>query len=340
MSARPPLSIPADRKLVSFSEISSWTRCRKQHYFTYTRKIEPRYARRAPLIGSCGHAVIEALYQKRNLAQAATQWAVEQTEGKELFDEEVAEFHDMADLCTQLVERFRDHYAQGEYQIVEVEKEFLVPVRGTRTLILGYIDALVEDCQNRLWMMETKFPQETFRTEQDVELDAQLGIYHGALRKLKYPVVGIIYNQILAKLPKEPSLNKNGTMSRSDLRTDWDTYRAALLRNNLDPDDYWEMREKLEKKEFFRRYFIHRGDVERKNFQADLERRVYAMMKDKHVFMTENRFNCGMCSYRELCLSDLHGADTEFIISHAFVPRPQKVRDDLIELSIPEIPAV
>lgn len=308
---------------ISWSEIRTWTTCRKRHHWSYRRNIQARGVQRAPWLGTCGHVAIAAILNGFPWEPAVDEWHDIQLRTQKLWDEEIEEIGELVATVKQIIPRYLAQYP-FDFRSVATERRFRVSLRGIRTRLDGYIDAIVEDKQNRLWLMDHKFPKQ-FRPREDLDLDGQLGIYHYACHKAGFPVVGIIYNQLLAKAPKRPELTKKGTMSRVDITSDWATYREALVYEGLDPADYLDMREKLADKKFFDRYFIYRPMSEINIFVEDVRQRVMdARRANSPIYMSPNAINCGMCDFRELCLAEVKGADVEHLIQLNYIPRGRR----------------
>ena len=309
---------------VSWSEINTWCQCRMQHYWRYVVGITPKTYQRAPSRGSAGHAALAAAYLGQDWREALQEWLKEQIESRELFNEEVADFEDMVDTASQILPRYFDHYAEEEqhWEVLETEYKFEISISGLKTKLKGFIDGIIRDKDGDLWLLEHKFPQRQFRSREQVDLNGQLGVYQYAANKCGFPTIGIIYNQLLWQLPRVPKINKNGSISRQAIKTDWPTYRAMVSEQGLDPTDYWDMKEKLADTEFFRRFRIYRSNTENKNFMRDIERRIWDMRKkNKHIYMSGGFFDCPRCSYRDLCIEHTKGGDVEFLIRNNFQPR-------------------
>jgi len=315
------------RQRISWSEINTWCTCREKWRWMYEVGIVPKRAAAAPAIGSCGHAAVAALLRGRDWGQAIDAWVKERLDEQPLFDEEADEIRAMGDLVKGVVERYTRHYETELFEPVRVECKFEIPIRGLRLTLIGYWDAIVRGTDGHLWLMEHKFPKSRMRSEDDLVLDGQIGTYQYAAHRAGFPVIGTIYNQLLARLPAEPSVNKNGSLSRAAVYTDWETYRAAVVKRGLDPNDYLDMREKLAGYEFFRRTYIYRPMEEIRLFARDLERRIWDLTKrHKHIYRSESFITCGRCAYRELCIETLKGGrNIDYMIENDFEPRkPRK----------------
>jgi len=313
-----------ETKNVSWSEISAWCTCRQRWHWAYEVGIVPKRVERAPSVGSCGHVAIAALLRGEDWGAAVTAWLKRELEKKDMFDEEIQERQAVADLIRGIIPRYLKAYPDTFVPVL-VEAKFEIPIRGIRARLIGYWDGIVKGRDGKLWLLEHKFPQQRFRSEEDLELDGQIGVYQYAAHRLGYPVVGTIYNQLMARLPAEPKLNKDGTVSRARVYTDWPAYREFLVKQGQDPADYREMENKLADFTFFQRSHVYRPLIEVRLFTRDMERRIWDMRSThKHIYRSESFIVCGRCPYRELCLESVKGGDIEYIIKEQFEPKKSR----------------
>lgn len=315
------------RNKTSWSEIDAWSTCRQRWHWAYGRNLEPRHSSPTPTFGSCGHEALAAMMRGQDWNAAIDQWLRNELSTRVLLEGEDLDYYGIADTIRRIIPRYLEHYS-NDVQAVAVEHKFSVPIAKTSMLLEGYFDAIVVDALGRYWLKETKFPHDSFRSEEMVELDGQLGVYHYAALRSGFPIIGIIYDQVLARLPTIPDVTQKGTLSKANIRCDWKTYKECVLALGQDPADYDDMRMKLADKCFFKRYFVYRPIEEVRNFVDDMNRRIWDMSRSRaHIYMSENRINCMICPFRELCLTKLKGADLEGVIERQFAPRRSR-RDD------------
>lgn len=327
-------------RTVSFSSIQTWKTCRLRHHWRYDRNLEPnRYEPRMTL-GTLCHAGIEGWLTYKYIGSIIATKAQEFASERGYFEEEQGALNELAILAQNVVSRYIDdhtHWLKAHRPVV-VEEPFDLKIPGTRNRIQGRFDAILKDA-NGLWLAEWKFPAR-FRSEEDVELSTQLAIYQWAAIRCGYPVIGILYNQILPRLPAIPEQNKNGTTSRKEIMTDWETYAATVRERGEDPSLYEEeMKPKLANKEFFRSYRIYRTPEQVEHYVEEL----VAVSRDinspkRRVYACENSIHCGGCQYREICLEAARGRDPEEIIASAYRTRTNNDSADTTEAEPEFIP--
>lgn len=315
----------------SFSQISSYKSCKLKWYFGYVVGIEPKRLRPTISFGSCGHAILEASFTGKDLKSAAEKWSNDLIDSSNWFDEEIEEIKVIAEEALRTVEHYLLYHPEDRsWVIMDVEKEYNVSIEGMAGIrIKGYLDVVIreEEQSKNLWVVEHKFPK-SLKEEENLDLVQQLKMYDWAARKiykgLGFTFKGCIYNQILGKAPKIPSLNKNGTMSKAAISTTWDVYSDCLIKAGLDPVEYIDMKEKLDQKHFWQRNKVLTSEVERKNFVMDLKKVIWEMTKKSNHIYGAYSYICDDCEFKELCIEHLKGGDVEFIIENNYRKRKPK----------------
>lgn len=138
------------------------------------------------------------------------------------------------------------------YHVVELDGTPLIeyhlncPLDAT-TNFTGIVDLVWEDLNTGTIDLVDFKVTSRFRQWDEYQLDNQLPVYKAALGELGVKVDTLIYWQLRPAAPKQPSLNKDGSMSRANITSDWPTYSAALVAAGLDPADYSDMCAKLDK---------------------------------------------------------------------------------------------
>lgn len=311
---------------ISFTEIMAWKTCRQRWAWKYGMGLEPvRYAEYVNL-GTLCHAGVEAELKGEPIEHGVIRQMGEMLP-KDTFAEEWEEAEKQGALAVKVVERFVTHYGLANalcsaFKTVAVEKEFDLAIPKRRDRIQGRFDAVVEDSRKDQWLVEFKFPR-AFRTEEDTALSTQLAIYQWAANRCGYPVVGVLYVQILPRLPEIPAQNKDGSTSKREIYTDWQTYAKTVRERGDNPENYREeMLPKLETKEFWRAYRLYRSPAQVERYVQEL--RAVAgdiAAKNKRIYTCENAVHCSGCPYRNLCLEVAAGRDSQPIIQSAYKKR-------------------
>jgi len=321
----------SDEHPISWSEIGTFGQCRQKWFWRYDQNLAPKQPMAAPSRGKAGHKALAAYYRGEDWEQALDEWVSEQIEEQELYEEEVVDFREVHDEAVNIMKRYTRKYEgeREEWDVIEVENEFQVPVPGFSFKLKGYVDLIIEDKDGERWVIDHKFPQRSFRKEEQLDLDGQLGLYQYAVNK-RMDTAGVLLNQALWKMPTVPSINKNGDVSRARIKSDWATYKKVVEQQGQDPADYRGMKEKLAESKFFDRIRFRRSAGEIERFAADLKRRIWTVRKkNKHIFMNgSNYFDCPHCDYRDLCIEATKGGDVEFLIDQKFEQRKSPTREE------------
>jgi hypothetical protein len=149
-----------------------------------------------------------------------------------------------------------------EFKEIKSEMEFRVPVPGMRGVVyVGKVDGLLTDLKGRMWVRELKTTSQTFQQfETKVRQSTQGTGYIWALRKLGFPVNGMIYDYV-----KKPLLRKG-------VNEDVATFGARIMHDySQRPDIY------------YKRHHSYRIDEELNLFEADLRRVAYDIRKRKQT---------------------------------------------------------
>jgi hypothetical protein len=332
---------------VDLSQLIDFHRCRYRWHLRHRRRIERRKIAPAMDLGSAVHAGVAGalLFHAKNTSHSARvwntgiqtqlaigvhQWAKEWCEGRgELTDETKHLLSDTISQGIAIAERAITFMDLLRWRVIRLSKSPMIeqkiwwPIPGSEIQFYGTPDFVAEDLRDGgVWVHDWKV-RERFVSSDDENFDVQLPTYqHGLLQQKPYiPTVGAIKWQFRSELPREPSVNKNGSMSRQQIISDWETYQAALIRNKLKPVDYEaEMRPKLDGVRFFQMDRLYRNDFQVQQTWNEIVlpmTRTYLAAKRFHRVMST--YTCRDCKVREICLAELVGEDIDFLLQTSFV---------------------
>ena len=329
--------MPNTIDFTSYSEISLWCQCRQKWFWHYDRCIEPRRMQALPTQGTIGHLALAALLKGENVADAVNQFYLDTLQAGELFEGEDDTLHTLCAKMLAVVLRYGQHYPDepSAWQSVATESQFEIPIASVRTRLRGTWDALITSENGTYWLMETKFVDKQFRTREMLDLDMQTGIYQWAAQRVGIPVKGTIYNQVLAHLPNQPKINKDGSVSKADCLTDWPTYLQAVIDAGQNPANYEDMREKLAEKKFYQRDYLIRSPTEIGRYARNMERAVWDMRRTqrRNIYRCDDRIRCQICPFQQLCVETLKGGDVEFLIEHDYQPKKDRYATPVEEVT-------
>ena len=168
------------------------------------------------------------------------------------------------------------------------------------------------------WVFDWKI-RENMQPVENEEVDLQLPAYQYMLAKLGIKTVGAGKFQVRARVPEQPKLNKNGSMSVQRIVTTWEVYRDALIAHKLKPEDYLEMKQKLDV-EFFRLDHLYRNQFEIQSFWDNIIMPLGKQLVESKEFIRHMHFtNCRGCWARDFCLEELRGGDTNFLLETQYI---------------------
>ncbi len=177
-----------------------------------------------------------------------------------------------------------------------------------------------ERSTGQVWLADFK-TRANFLPDFSEETNLQHTSYQKILQRHGINCNGTATIQIKSDLPQKPRQNNNGTMSRTAIKTDWETYRAALVEARLDPADYDDMRVKLGEGKFFNVMKAFRSDIEVNNVWDHVivpAARDIAVARHsakdggldaKLVYRTFSHRVCNGCDFRHVCIGGLRGYD-------------------------------
>lgn len=222
---------------------------------------------------------------------------------------------------------------------VELELRTELPTAPAFDHFASHIDLLAHHpATNRVWVVDYKNRQKFTTSPSFEDVNLQAMIYACMCLFHSLPVTGTATLEVLAQLPAIPSLNKDGSMSRTKIATTWDIYERELKRNFLDPLDYADMRWKLTT-QFVRLTKEHRPvDALNKVWTklvlptAELMSDIIINLDEYHKDMPNvglqnvhgqprsriqrslGHFQCNGCGVRDVCLAGLYDRDIRHII--------------------------
>lgn len=294
------------RQLISITEINSRLSCPAKHDYRFNRMLVPAEEREVLTLGRAIHIGIEVYYLAHDISHAQRAMR-EYLEGSVFRD-------DLMPLASGMLAGYVAHWrGKDDFEVLHVELPFRVPLvtpagKASRIFdLVGRIDMIVRMPDGSIWVFEhktvgVKDPQYLRRLDTDFQIRAY--VWAGS-RFLGVPIRGVVYNVLRAKLPVEPEVLKNGTISkRANIDTTLEVFEAALARTGSNPADYAEIHDRLRNEG--NTFFIREA---REIPPEDLQRwalEMYAITRDmrRSKFVYRNPTACslyGGCEYRDLC---------------------------------------
>lgn len=306
---------------LSYSQIQEWLHCRYRHNLTYREGWRSKSDAIPLHLGSFIHEALAAIILRNDPDYAVAGAVSDILDG---LDSPI-----MADLMQATAEQALDiakrtdewmGISAGHWETVYYADEPLVeykmdcPIPGFDAYV-GIADwVATHKDTGKTWLIDWK-SRGRINDPRTEELNLQLMSYLWMLtREYGIDVDGSAIVQILTKLPAQPKLNKNGSMSRTNISTDWTTYKAALEEHGLDPADYLDMENKLDM-QFFDFVELYFSEQEIQHAWQDI-----ILEAAGEIAYSGNRYrsmspwNCRNCQFKQPCLADLRGHDAQGIL--------------------------
>lgn len=328
---------PKPEGFIHFSQIATFLQCPKKHEFAYTQGFEPKETPTRMLFGTFGHARLADLWLSTfdlpgaapasTTAPQALHKALAETEDPERVTEITETYREAMAVAERAFTKLHPRFKPYLYNdVLQIEQPLIVDVLGRP--VGGTPDAILVDTNdNSVWIVDYKF-RRVFSQPESENLNLQAVFYQALAAKLGINVLGTFQFQIKPALPKAPKLNKNGSMSKADVMSDWETYSAAVLAAGLDLADYEDMQEKLSSKVFSDlgscRAFRSKVEIERV-WQSDIMPAVTEIVggapRTSRCYFFKS---CELCSYQELCIEDAKGGDTEWLLGTRYKKKGER----------------
>ena len=333
---------------INLSSLIDAARCGYRYHLRHRRGIERRTIAPAMDLGSAVHEGIRGgifrwaafktprITNKRmtliwmNVNQYVLDWAEHWKAGRGTLTVETnQELGDTIEKAIRIAQRALVEMDLSRWKILRlrdgspmVEQKITWAIPGTDVPFYGTPDFGATDLTDGSnWVWDYKV-RERFVSSEDERFDTQLPTYQFGLSK-QVPSIrtaGAIKFQIRSALPEIPKLNKNGTMSRQRIATDWPTYDRALVAAGLDAEDYREeMHQKLDF-QFFSLERHYRNDFELRQIWHEITvPMALAHLRRKNWHRVMHTWGCNGCWARAFCLGELRGEDTEFLLATEYV---------------------
>lgn len=352
--------------MISVSQLQTFLSCKRKWAYGYIEEITPRVDRAYLTIGKLCHKGMQVAMQAAWKDQQSRlcdeyktldRWkdwreagihAIESeyvvyVDTVPLLDEELPDLDKMAGDAISIFEQAFEEFEPWKYEVLTLckgskpipalELHFKVPCVPTKGMH-GYIDAILRDTETGfVWCTDYKF-RKTLSPDEDEANNIQNAVYAYACQKMGVEITGTMTWQHVNTPAAQPTLLKNGSVSRTKIKTTWPVYERFCCLNSVDPEPYREeMQEKLADIEWFRATYEYRNPetVDRIWEQCVLpgaKAIKAARGKNADNFRSLYPWNCKMCQFNDLCQAELRGYDADYIRQNEFVKRSHTREDN------------
>lgn len=182
--------------IISNSEVDTFLRCRKQHWYQYVLGLYPRKLSRPNHIGLLGHHILEVYY--RYIKEGFSRVDAFHAGMNELIAAHAHVDSDVVALVSQRFMQYYEYYPTEDFDIVDVEGVYKTPLNDRITYGLT-LDLLVKyhtgPWRGQYVVIDHKFKY-NFLTADENSMHVQTYKYIWTLRKLGFPIKRALINQI------------------------------------------------------------------------------------------------------------------------------------------------
>jgi hypothetical protein len=179
---------------VSQSEVDTFLKCDRAHYYGYGLKVQLRTQSDPLTRGTIGHQALEIYFcvlmegfSVEDAKTAVTNFMVKQ----------FTEHPEHSVLLNEIIQTLSYFYQADPFagwKVIAVEQEYVLPI--TTELSFPFIvDLVIQDLYGYIWIIDHKWVFD-FISDDDAALMPQLVKYMGAMRALGYRVDKIGFNQL------------------------------------------------------------------------------------------------------------------------------------------------
>lgn len=343
--------------MVSVSQLQTFLSCRKKWEYNYIEGLKPRVERSYLTIGKLCHkgmqvAMQELWKRQQRKGGGSTNWFEEVRNfglsamriefdayvvTTPLLDEEIPDMEQtLVDAESVFCQAFEE-FEPWKYEVITLcnkgrpipalELHFKVPCPPTKGLH-GYIDAILKDRETGfVWCTDYKF-RKSLSPDEDEAFNIQNAVYSYACQKMGIDITGTMTWQHVNTPASDPTILKDGKISRAKIKTTWRHYEEFCVNHGQDPADYYiEMEEKLRDIEWFRATLEYRNPETIDRIWKECVIPAAKAVKSAHNKNANNYrslypWNCRVgCPYQSICQAELRNHDAEFLRKSEYVHR-------------------
>ena len=323
-----------DKTLLTYPALNTFRNCPRKYKNRYLDNLRPRERAEALSFGSAIHTAIELWYRSseaESRLRDVLAYIDDAFENRVVDSSQMVQWH----LATAMIRGYAERYATEEFEVVEVEKEFVGEIRNPDTgrqsqtfRIAGKVDGIVR-CHDGLYLLEHKTASSVDASYLDkLWTDTQIALYCYYLRELGYPIVGVIYNVLLKSRLKQGKgeTQEEYEVRHAELAAKNKSGKSTAKRQMPETDDEFQARltEWYSRPEAFHREFIYLSEDRLAMLQDEVweitQQYLDARRRGKWLLNTSNCFSYQRpCEYLAYCQS-------------GFNPN---VADNLYEIALP-----
>lgn len=346
------VTIPKRLEVVRVTEVSKFKECRRAWYLGEIRGLVPKAVQDFFWFGDKMHIGLQIFAATGDIEKAITAFLeassasipdLEKGYGG-MWPEMEPMFQEMVTMGKAILHNYAifERATGMKLMTTHLEERLFVPIRtasgksalkGMPQLSARMDRVVVDERDGREYMVDYKNSTHQWTEGRGLELDEQTTGYHYEFwRTRNYLPAGMIYDTLLKKVPNEPKILKNGTLSKDkDQGTTYELYMEAIKAQGANPAEYAEILQILREQgwsKFFKREITHRNMEQIRSYERDLyhtfqDMRAVAQNPAK-AYPNPSPMRCPRCPFRDVCLAMNDGSDAEDMIKARFTISEEK----------------
>lgn len=321
---------------VSTTDIIQFQNCRRR--WLLGRLYEPKHDAVNLWFGTLIHHALEAYYRENRslelMLQAYESHAAESlqdaaNEYGELWQHIADDYYGIVRIGEGMLRGYAQWDQESPTQLgspIAIEKRLYVPL-GEGNYLAVRMDMVSEHDGNIIITDHKTASKHWTNSGRSLDLDEQLTSYAFAFCRITgHPPNALVYDVLYKEIPAEPTVLKNGTLSKAVSQpTTRAKYLAKIQELGQDPDDYFEILDTLEARGwdgFFRRETTYRN-VAQVDAYADkltvLFTEMRKALKDhRYAYPSPSVMKCPSCPFLSVCQAIEDGSDYHYLLETSY----------------------
>lgn len=286
------------RTTVSHSEVESFLRCNRAHYYGYILEIQRRATSDSLARGTIGHMFLETYFKAMLEMQGRLDYKYNVENALIQVNKAMVEaFMLNPELAAQAKDAF-DWFLKAEpfkfWEILYVEEDFMFSV-GENLEFPFKPDLIARDPEGKVWLIDHKVVYD-FYTPRDAELQPQLAKYYFFLRSMGIHIDKVGYHSLRWRNLKENTVENRNNLFGFDMPKERavNTFREQVA------------------------------------VAKELQRRKALPLEEANAiaYRAANKLVCNNCQFRSLCIAEQNNDKPQLVLDSEYVKRERIVYED------------
>lgn len=286
------------RTTVSHSEVESFLRCNRAHYYGYILEIQRRATSDSLARGTIGHMFLETYFKAMLEMQGSLPYNDRVEFAKACVNKVMIEaFMLNPELAAQAKDAF-DWFLKADpfkfWEVISVEEDFMFELSDDLQFPFKP-DLIIKDLEGKVWLIDHKVVYD-FYTPRDAELQPQLAKYYFFLRTMGIHIDKVGYHSLRWRSLKENTVENRNSLFGFDMPKD----RASNT---------------------FREQVAVSKELQRRKALPLAEANVIA-------YRVANKMVCNNCQFRSICIAEQNNDKPQLVLDSEYVKRKRIVYED------------